>query len=459
MNLSTITGPYSTPATPPAAAASAAEARSIEDPNKPITAAMLADLMSGGPTASGENVNETTSMRLGTVWACVRAIAHALARMPLIVYERTDRGRERRPEHPLSVLLHQRPNPMMSSFSWRVAKVMGLLLGGDGFSEIVRRGDGRVQQLLPLQHNQVEPFRVAGELRYRVWREDGEKVILLARDVLHIPCMAFDGVRGLSVIKHARQTIGAALAQEKWNAGFYARGCRASGVLEHPAKLGTDAISNLRTSWQIVYGGADNTGKPIILEEGMKWNAAPSISPEDAQFVETSQMRTEDICRWFGVPPHKVGHLLRATNNNIEQQSLDFLSDTVAPWAEAFEQEMNWKLLLPEERGKFYIEHLTQAIIAMDANARGQLYERMMRIGAMTPDEVRDRENLNRYEHGRGAYPWIQSSHMPLPTAEQSVELVDSWIKKGAGPGGANGPGDGSGKPDPATDDKVAKSG
>lgn len=448
MNTSTITGPFQT-----------IEQRSIEDATKPITTGALSEILSGGPTASGENVSPRTSLRLSAVWGCVRAISHALARMPLIVYERTDRGRERRGNHPLSSLLHLRPNPRMTSFSWRVAQMMQVLLAGNGYSEIVRRGDGRPVELVPLQFDQVEPFEAGGEVRYRVWRSDGTKAVLLARDVLHIPCMSFDGVTGLSVIRHARQTIGAAMAQEKWNAGFYARGCRANGVLEHPGKLGEDGLRNLRESWQAVYGGPDGVGKPVILEQGMKWNAAPTISPEDAQFIETSQMRVEEICRWFGVPPHKVGHLLRATNNNIEQQSLDFLSDTVAPWAELVEQEMNWKLLLPEERGTFYIEHLTQAIIAMDANARGQFYERLMRISAITPDEVRDRENLNRYEDGRGSYPWIQSSNMPTPTAVQKDRLVEGWIAKGAAPGGAKGPGDGSGEPDPKTDDKIAMNG
>lgn len=435
------------------------ESRNLEDPTTPITAAQLASILSGGDAGSGESVSQTTSMRVGAVFACVRVISDALARMPLVTYERTKDGRQRAKNHPLYTLLKTRPNPDMSSFALRKALMANTLLWGNGYAEIVRRRSGAVDALIPIETPRVTPFRENGELKYRVSTSTGD-VVLLKREMIHVPGLSYDGICGLSVIAHARQTIGACLAADKFQGTLLKNGLRPSGVLEHPGKLGDQAVKNLRESFAATYGGAPNAGKPMILEEGMKWNAA-AMPLEDAQFVETGYFRVEEICRWFGVPPHKVQHLARATNNNIEQQGLDFLGDTLAPWVEAIEQELNWKLLLPTEQDRYYVEHLTQSIIQMDANARGGFYERLFRVGGISSDEIRERENMNNLPDGRGRTFWTQSSNMPMPTEDQRDQLLESWIKKGmsSSPGGAGGPDDGSGTPDPKTDGRVAGNG
>ncbi len=433
----------------------AQEARNIEDPNKPITAAMLADLMGGGSNTSGKIVTPRSAMRVSTVFACVRILANSIARMPLITYERTPGGRERAISHPLYELLKMRPNPLMSSFVVRNTLITNTLLHGNGYAEIVRRKDGKVQAVIPIESERVRPCIEDGQLVYYVQTNSGD-VRLLARDILHVPGLSFDGICGMSVIAYAKQTVGAALAADEYSSSLLGQGLRTSGVLQHPAKLTDAAFKNLRESFNATYGGSANSGKPMILEEGMTWNQI-SMPLEDAQFIESSYFRVEEICRWFGVQPHKVMHLERSTNNNIEQQGLDFLGDSVSPIVEVFEQELNWKLFLPEERARFYCEHLTQAIIQMDSNTRGQFYERLIRIGAISPDEIREMENMNSVPDGRGKVYWIQSSNMPLPTEQQRDQLVESWISKGAGaPGGAKGPVDGSGQPNPKTDGQVA---
>lgn len=454
MNTSTITGLNMEPP-----AAQATHTRSIEDPNQPITYAMLAELLSGGPTPSGETVTPRSSMKIGAVWACVQVISRAIARMPLITYEKAKEGRVRAEEHELFPLLKMRPNPDMSAFVFMQTLVANTLLYGGGFAEIVRRRNGRVQELVPIESDRVTPFRVSGEVRYRVQTDNGP-ITLLKRDMLHIPGMSFDGLNGLSVIGHARTLLGASMSRDKFSASFYKNGCRPSGVLEHPGKIGDKAVATLRASLEQLLSGPTNAGKPLVLEEGMKWSS--SIIPQhDAQYVETHYAGVEDVCRLFNVPPHKVQHLLRATNNNIEQQSLDFLSDTIAPWAEAIEQEVNFKLLTDDERRTHYAEFLTQAIVQMDSNARGQLYERLFRVGAISPDEIRQRENMNDLPDGRGRTYWTQSSNMPLPTEEQTGRLVEAFITKGTTkpPGGAGGPDDDSGSPKSKKDDAVASGG
>lgn len=431
------------------------ERRNLEDPSKPITAQQLAELLGGGSSSGQQIVTPGRSLMVSTVFACVRVVANAIARMPLVTYERTSGGRQRATGHPLYKVLKMRMNPLMSSFTARNTMVANTLLYGNGYGEIVRRGDGRPQAVIPIESSRVRPRIEDSQLIYYVQTNAGQ-VKLLPRDIIHIPGLSFDGISGLSVIAHAKRTIGAALSADDYSEALMRQGIRPSGVLSHPAKLGPDGMANLRESFQATYAGPVNSGKPLILEEGMTWTAS-GMSLEEAQWIESNYFRVEDICRWFGVPPHKVQNLLRATNNNIEQQSLDFLGDSVSPWVEVIEQEMNWKLFMPEEQDRFYCEHLTQAIIQMDANTRGAFYERLIRIGAISPDEIREMENMNHVPDGRGKVYWIQSSNMPLPTEAQRDQLVDSWIKKGASPpGGANGPGDGSGQPNPKTDGQVA---
>ena len=433
------------------------ETRNIEDPSKPITYAQLAEILGGGPTPSGKTVTAQSAMKVSTVFACVRVIANAIARMPLITYRRTKEGRERATDLPLYQLLKLRPHPWMSSFTFRNTLMVNPLLHGNGYAEIVRRGDGRIQSLFPIESPRVTPVIRNEQLVYDVQTDRGIQT-LLPRDIIHVPGLSFNGLTGLSVVQHARVTIGAAMAADDYSASLLHHGLKPSGVVTHPGRLSSDGAKNLRESINATYGGYANAGKPFILEEGATYSPL-SMPLEDAQFVESSYFRVEDICRWFGVQPHKVQHLLRATNNNIEEQGLDFLGEAVAPWVQALEEELNYKLFLPEEQATLYCEHKTQAIIQMNADARGAYYERLVRIGVQNQDELRELENLNHIPDGRGSNFWIQSSHMPLPTPQQRDQLIDSWIKKGAGaaPGGANGPGDGGGQPNPKTDGQVAR--
>ena len=423
-------------------------ARNVNDPTKPLTAASLLSLFGGQPSTAGVMVNERRALGLSAVWACVNVVSSAIARMPLLVFRRTEEGRERASDHPLWPLLTLRPHRNTSAFYFRQSLVAARLLWGNGYAEIVRRGDGQVQELVVIEPWRVSPFVAAGELRYRVSMRDGKQETLQSRDIIHLPGLNFDGLVGLSVIQHAKQMLGTAIAREECRGRLFGQGLRSSGFLSHPGKLGAQGIQNLRESFTGMYAGPENAWKPMVLEEGMTWSQT-TIPPDDAQMIESDYLSIEDICRFFGVPPHKVQHLLRATNNNIEQQSLDFLGDTLQPITEALEQELNYKLLSPAERGDVYVEHLTQAIVQMDSVARGTLYEKLSRIGAMSPDDIRDRENLNRLPDARGSVYTIPSSQMPAPTPAQADQLLEAWVSKTSK----------GGTPAPAPDGKVGGSG
>lgn len=426
------------------------EARSsIENPNTPLTWASFAELLAGPPSGSGEPVNVRTALRVSTVWACVEIVSNSVARLPLITYRRKGDAddRERAKDHPLYRTLRLRPNQEMSAFSMVKTLVMNRMLSGAGYAEIVRRPDGITTELVPIETGRVTKFRAGGELRFQVAGINGAPAeMLLQRDIIHVPGLSFNGVDGLSVIACARETIGAALASDKFQGTMMRNGLRPAGVLKHPKTLTAPALARLRETFQATYGGSANAGKALILEEGMEW-AAGVMTMDEAQFIETGQFRCEDICRWFGVAPHKVQNLLRSTNNNIEQQSLDFLSDTVEPVITPIEQEFNFKLFGPDEADEYFCEFMRQKLIQMDANARGQLYARLLACGAICPDDICRWENLNALPDDRGKSHWIPMNLIPLMTPDQLGEYITAVIKKAGSGGGAAPGGNQSGNP------------
>ncbi len=218
--------------------------------------------------------------------------------------------------------------------------------------------------------------------------------IIQADDMLHIRNMG-DGLVGWSVIKLARESIGLTLAAENSGSSFFGNSSLPSGVLESPNKMTPEALKNLRESWDRLHKGKDNRHKIAILEQGMKFNPM-SISPDDAQFLETRQFQVEDVARWFRMPPHKIGNLARATGwSTLEATNTDYIVDTLMPWTERWEQEIQRKLLTEAEKPTLFCEFLFDALLRGDSAARSAFYTSQVGIGAMSPNDVREAENRN----------------------------------------------------------------
>jgi len=305
-----------------------------------------------GGTTSGKVVNERSAMQTTAVYACVRILSEAIAGLPLHVYRyRTDGGKERIPFHPLYHLLHDEPNPEMTSFVFRETLMSHLLLWGNAYAQIVRNGRGEVIALYPLLPNKMEVYRATnGEIFYKYYREIDESgidpkggyVILRKDEVLHIPGLGFDGLIGYSPIAMAKNAIGMSLATEEYGASFFANGAKPGGVLEHPGVI--KDIQRVKDSWNSAYQGTGNAHKIAVLEEGMKFQAI-GIPPEQAQFLETRKFQINEIARIFRVPPHMVGDLEKSSFSNIEQQSLEFVKYTLDPWVVRWEQSLQQALL------------------------------------------------------------------------------------------------------------------
>ncbi len=383
-----------------------------------------------GGSTSGKPVNERSAMQMTAVYSCVRILAEAVAGLPLHLYKYTDSGgKEKAVDHPLYLLLHDEPNPEMSSFVFRETLMTHLLLWGNAYAQIIRNGKGEVVALYPLMPNKMTVDRDSnGQLYYTYQRSneeaptmEGTSVRLKPGDVLHIPGLGFDGLVGYSPIAMAKNAIGMAIACEEFGAKFFANGAAPSGVLEHPGTIKDP--SRVREAWQSQFGGASNSGKVAVLEEGMKYTPI-SISPEQAQFLETRKFQINEIARIFRVPPHMVGDLEKSSFSNIEQQSLEFVKYTLDPWIIRWEQSMARVLLSLDEKKEYFIKFNLEGLLRGDYQSRMNGYSIARQNGWMSANDIRELENLDRIpaEQGGDLY-LINGSMLPLGSAGAYADI------------------------------------
>lgn len=377
----------------------------------------------GGSTA-GKRVNERSAMQMTAVYSCVRILAEAVAGLPLHLYHyKENGGKEKAINHPLYLLLHDEPNPEMSSFVFRETLMTHLLLWGNAYAQIIRNGKGEVIALYPLMPDRMTVNRDSnGQLyyEYTVSMDDapmvkGSLVRLNPSDVLHIPGLGFDGLVGYSPIAMAKNAIGMAIACEEYGAKFFANGAAPGGVLEHPGTIKDP--QRVRESWQSTFGGSGNANKIAVLEEGMKYTPI-GISPEQAQFLETRKFQINEIARIFRVPPHMVGDLEKSSFSNIEQQSLEFVKYTLEPWLVRWEQSIQRILLSPEEKKSYFAKFNVEGLLRGDYASRMTGYATARQNGWMSANDIRELENMDRIpaEEGGDLY-LINGNMLPLGNA------------------------------------------
>ena len=377
-----------------------------------------------GGTSSGKYVTERSAMQMTAVYCCVRILSEAVASLPLQFYRYTDDGgKEKAVDHPLYFLLHDEPNPEMTSFIFRETLMTHLLLWGNAYSQIIRNGKGEVVALYPLMPDRMKVDRDEhGRLyyEYTVYDSDdvdgrkgtnkvGRTVRLQPHDVLHIPGLGFDGLVGYSPIAMAKNAIGLAIATEEYGSKFFANGAAPSGVLEHPGTIKDP--SKVRESWQATFGGSGNANKIAVLEEGMKYTPI-SISPEQAQFLETRKFQIDEIARIFRVPPHMIGDSEKSSFNNIEQQSLEFVKYTLDPWVSRWEQAMVRALLTPDEKKKYFFKFNVDGLLRGDYQSRMNGYATARQNGWMSANDIRELENLDRIPAEQGGDLYLINGNM-----------------------------------------------
>ncbi len=343
-------------------------------------------------TVAGVTVTPDTALSVSTVYACTSVISETLAAAPLHMHEiRSDGSHGEAPNHPLEELLHDQPNDYQTALEFREMMTALALLRGRGVAEIVPGKRGAVDQIKPLHPDLVRPVQLPGGKVAYDYQDPlkGNQVRRLLDDEVFV----LRGRFGIGVVQLAAQTIGISLALDAYAANLFARGARPSGVLAHPRQMPDNVRQALRKALDEMAVGGPRNGRPLMLEDGMTWTQM-GMTSQEAEFLGFRQFTVAEISgRWFRVPPHKVGELTRSTNNNIEQQSIDFQTDTLLPWAERWEQAIRRDLIIA--KGKFFAEHNLDGVARALLQERYEAYGLAIQWGWMSKNDVRRKENMD----------------------------------------------------------------
>ena len=356
-----------------------------------------------GGTTAGKPVNEHTAMQITAVYSCVRILAETVAGLPLHVYKYNDSGgKEKYLQHPLYKLLHDEPNPEMTSFSFRETLMTHLLLWGNAYAQIIRNARGEIIALYPLMPNKMTVDRDKNGRLFYLYQRNTEDAPTLGKDnmvyldpsdVLHIPGLGFDGLVGYSPIAMAKNAVGLSMATEEYGAKFFANGATPGGVLEHPGTIKDP--QKIKESWNMAYQGSANSHRVAVLEEGMKYQQI-GVPPEQAQFLETRKFQINEIARIFRIPPHMLADLEKSSFSNIEQQSLEFVKYTLDPWVVRWEQTMCRSLLRESEKPTVFIKFNVDGLLRGDYASRMNGYATARQNGWMSTNDIRELENLDK---------------------------------------------------------------
>jgi HK97 family phage portal protein len=343
----------------------------------------------------GVRVTEETALTLGAFWACVRVITETLAGLPWGVCRgRGDGGIDRLQGNPINWLLNVQANPEVPAFQFRETILGHALTWGNGYAEIERDPLGRPVWLWGIAPDRVLPSREQGRIVYKVKNPNGTDTILEPDDMFHLRGLGFDGLVGYSIVRLFARSIGTGIALEESVATLFANDATPGGILRHPSRLSPEASSKLRESWQRRHAGPYNRRTVAVLEEGLDWKQI-GLPPEDLQLLEQRQFTPVEICRICRVPPHKIADLTRATFSNIEHQSIEFVNDTLRPWAERLETEANVKLFGRTNRGTLETEIDLRELKRGDMNAQMQFVNQMMGWGIFSVNDGREYLGLN----------------------------------------------------------------
>ncbi len=358
--------------------------------NRVLTAQAVGDL------SSKPHISEEGALNLSAVWACVRILSDTVGILPLHVYKRTERGREKQYSHPCHTLM-QFPNSYSNRMDLTSHLMVSMALWGNAYVRIYRDHFHRPVRLQFLHPMRVEPIleTQTDTLYYRI---DGGRVIS-NDEVIHIKNLSTNGYMGKSPIAVHRDNLSLTMAAQLYGEKFFNQGGNMSGVFKYPSTLKPDAYERLRRDLTAQTVGLHNAHIPLLLEGGMQYERI-SIPPEDAQFIATRKFQKTEIATIFGVPPHMIADLDRATNNNIEHQGMEFVTYCLMPYIVKIEQEFNRKLLRDDEHATHYFKFNTNGLLRGDAKNRSEYYKNLYYIGAMSSNEARENEEMNSYEGG-----------------------------------------------------------
>ncbi|MFE3855295.1 phage portal protein [Streptomyces griseorubiginosus] len=356
--------------------------------------------------SAGVRVDQETAMTYAPYFAGVRVISEDVGGLPLLMYERLARGKQRATDHPLYTLLHDAPNDMMGALAFRENLTGHCMNWGRGAAYVVyHQRTGVIEELWPLRPDRLHVrCRRMGNGKFERWFQylddvNGIYANLAPGEVLFVGGVGDNGLGGHSIVELAANSIGLGLATEHYGAKTFDNNSAPGGILTHPDTVSDEARKRMRADWENLHRGINRAGLMAIMEEGVTWTSVGL--PNDAnQFLETRKLQVTDMSRWLRLPPHMIGDLDRATFSNIESQQLDYVSMALASWLTRWEQAIVTQLLLPEERATYFPEHLVDALLRGDTAARYAAYAIGRQWGWLSANDIRERENLNAIDGG-----------------------------------------------------------
>lgn len=380
----------------------------------------LNNFLLAGSDKSLSAVNANTALTFSAVFACVRVIAESIATLPLFVYKRDGNNKIKAINHPLYSLLHDAPNNECTSVSFIESLITQILLVGNGFVEIVRDNFNIVKELHLIDSNKIRIFRDTNNTILFEYNSDGVLITLSKSQVMHIAGLGWNGIIGLSPISMMRKQITTGLHQDNFALDFFSNGVKKVPIISHPSRLNQDAKKNLKESFREAWEKGI-----VVLEEGMKIDPI-TMNLSDAQFLESRRFSVEEICRIFRVPPHLIGDLSRSTNNNIEHQSIEFVTHTIRPWCVRIEKALNSYLLNHLEKKKYYIEFNLDGLLRGDTLTRQQANQIKLNNGVLTRNEWRRQENLNEVEDEYGNDYFCSQQIRPIRTVYETNDNINN---------------------------------
>lgn len=375
----------------------------------------------GNQTPSGENVTEETALTYSAFWNAVYIIAETLSALPLHLMKQEDKVKSRVDDIDLYYLMHDQPNPFMTSLIFREVLAAHILTWGNSYAEIVRNRMGQIVELWPIPPNKIKTIEIKDDNNLWYEIQVGDDTTWLPREqILHIPGLGFDGFVGYSVVGMARKSIALGMAMETFGSNYFGQGTHPGVIVSHPDRLDSVTHANMRQSLTETYSGLGNTHRLMLLEDGMKIEKI-GIPPNDSQFLESRQFQVPEIARWFNLPPHKLKDLTKSSFNNIESEQISFVVDSILPWVVRHEQCYNIQLLTKDQRRKkkYYYKHNMEGLLRANSKDRGDFYKVMVGSTIMTPNEVREKEDLNPHKSKYADDLFVPLNSTPLGRLEE----------------------------------------
>ena len=405
-----------------------------------------------GPTNSGVDIDAASSLNFSAVFNAIQIIGGTLGSLPLHLYQKIGNRREKVTSEPLYNIMHSQPNPEMTAKQYREAIGAHVVSWGNSYSFINQTSTGSIAELWPIAPNRVVPRRESDVMVYDVMIGN-EKKTFPREQILHIAGLGWDGMMGYSVLTKAREDISFGMAVSEFGARYFGSGMHPGAVISRPEgpALGPEAYKNLRGALSDTYSSLGKSHQFMLLEDGMKFENL-KLSPEDSQFLETRVYSIQEISRWFNIQPHKLKDHSRSTFNNIEALQIDHVVECIRPWLVTHEQTYNMQLLTPQMRqAGFYFEHNVDGLLRGDSEKRAGLYKALWNMGAISQNEIREKENMNPIDGGDQyfvpmnmvpssmakalAEAQIKAKSKPAPTAQPSEDPDEEssrafWARK-----------------------------